>query len=232
MKSLDFRLLGFPVMVHPIAWLVLGFILLSRASGGPSALVEGALWAVVLFGSILVHELGHALVARGFRLGPVQITIHGFGGLTTHRRSPSPGRSMLVTAAGPGAGLLLGGLALALYLPLAFSGLTEGASPSSPVGLLDSLLYMLVAVNIFWSLFNLLPMAPLDGGQLLDSGLVLLGVKPMVAYRTVAIISIAFAVLVGIAALYTGMWFLIFVAFLVLQRNLPALGVGGGPRRY
>jgi stage IV sporulation protein FB len=231
MKSLHFRFLGFPVVIHPIAWLVLGFILLSNARGGPHALVDGALWVVVLFASILVHELGHALVARGFRLGPIQITIHGFGGLTTHRRSPSPGRSMLVTAAGPGAGLLLGGLSLAIYLPLVFSGVTEGISPSSPLGLLDSLLYMLVAVNIFWSLFNLLPMSPLDGGQLLDSGLVLLGMKPALAYRIVAIVSIAFAVAVGIGAIYSGFWFLIFVAFLVLQRNLPALGIGGGVRR-
>ena len=106
MKSLHFRFLRFPIEVHPIAWIVLGFILLSRASGGPSALLGGVVLAVVLFVSILVHELGHGLVARGFHLGPVQITIHGFGGLTTHRRSPSPGRSMLVTAAGPAAGLL------------------------------------------------------------------------------------------------------------------------------
>lgn len=232
MKSLQFRFLGFPVVVHPIAWLVLGFILLSNARGGPMALVDGVLWALVLFVSILVHELGHALVARGFRLGPIQITIHGFGGLTTHRRSPSPGRSMLVTAAGPGAGLLLGGLALVLYLPLEFMGLTEGVSPGSPMGLLGSLLNMLLVVNIFWSLFNLLPMSPLDGGQLLDAGLVLVGVKPALAHRAVAIISIAFAVLVAFAAYYTGIWFLIFVSFLVLQRNLPALGIGGGGRRF
>ncbi len=118
MKSLHFRLLGFPVVIHPFAWLVLGFILLSNASGGPTALLGGVLWALVLFGSILVHELGHALVARGFRLGPVEILIHGFGGLTTHRRSPTPARSLLITAAGAGAGLLLGGLALGLSVPL------------------------------------------------------------------------------------------------------------------
>ncbi len=232
MKSLHFRFLGFPVQVHPIAWLVLGFILLSRASGGPSALLGGVVLAAVLFVSILVHELGHALVARGFRLGPIQITIHGFGGLTTHRRSPSAAKAMAVTAAGPGAGLILGGLSFALYLPLVLSGLAEGVSVTSPIGLLADLLDTMVWVNIFWSLFNLLPMAPLDGGQLLDSGLVLLGVQPMLAHRVVAIISIGLAVLVAIAAIYLGWWFMIFVAFLVLQRNLPALGVGGGARRY
>jgi len=231
MKSLNFRFLGFPVVVHPIAWLVLGFILLSRASGGPQALVGGVVLAVVLFVSIMVHELGHALVARGFRLGPIQITIHGFGGLTTHRRSPSASKAMAVTAAGPGAGLILGGLSLALYLPLVLSGLTEGVSPTSPMGILADLLDTLVWVNIFWSLFNLLPMSPLDGGQLLDSGLVLLGVKPMLAHKVVAIISVVLAVLVAISTIWLG-WFMLLIAFMVLQRNLPALGVGGGGRGF
>ena len=98
-------------------------------------------------------------------------------------------------------------------------------------GLLVELLDKLVWVNIFWSLFNLLPMAPLDGGQLLDAGLVLLGVKPIAAHKAVAVISIGLAVLVAIGAIYSGWWFMIFVAFLVLQRNLPALGVSLGGRR-
>ncbi len=231
MKNLTFRLLGFPVVIHPMAWLVLGFILLSRASGGPGALLRGAIVVAVLFGSILVHELGHALVARGFRLGPVSILLHGFGGLTTHRRSSSAGRSMLITAAGPGAGLLLGGLSLVLYLPLVFGGLTDGVTSSSPIGLLAYTLDILVWINVFWSLFNLLPMAPLDGGQLLDAGLVLLGVAPIKAHKIVAVVSLALAAVVAVAAIALHFWFLIFVAFLVAQRNLPALGIGGGSRR-
>ncbi len=231
MRNVQFRLWGFPVVIHPMAWLVLGFILLSRASGGPGALFRGLIVAAALFGSVLVHEMGHALVARGFRLGPVSILLHGFGGLTTHRRSPSAGRSMAVTAAGPGAGLLLGGLALVLYVPFVMSGMGEGASATSPLGLLDYSLYILIWINIFWSLFNLLPMAPLDGGQLLEAGLVLLGVAPVKAHKAVAIISVAMAALVGIAAIAWGEWFLIFVAFLVIRRNLPALGFGGATTR-
>jgi len=231
MKNLNFRFLGFPVAIHPIAWLVLGFILLRQASGGPQALVGGVVLAVVLFVSILVHELGHALVARGYRLGPIEITIHGFGGLTTHRRSPSASKSMAVTAGGPGAGLILGGLSLALYLPLVLTGLADGVSPTSPMGILTDLLSTMVWVNIFWSLFNLLPMSPLDGGQLLDSGLVLLGVEPMLAHKVVAIISVVLAVLVAISTIWLG-WFMLLIAFMVLQRNLPILGVGGGGRRF
>ena len=131
----------------------------------------------------------------------------------------------------PPRGCCWGGVSLAIYLPLVLAGFTEGLSSTSPMGLLVELLDKLVWVNIFWSLFNLLPMAPLDGGQLLDAGLVLLGVKPIAAHKAVAVISIGLAVLVAIGAIYSGWWFMIFVAFLVLQRNLPALGVSLGGRR-
>jgi Zn-dependent protease len=229
MKSIQFRLLGFPIIIHPMAWLVLGFILLSEASGGPLALLGGAVWAVVLFGSILIHELGHALVARGFQLGPVQIELLGFLGFARYRRRPTPGRAVLVTAAGPGASLILGGVSLALLLGLELTGLAAGASLSDPFGLLHELLLDSAYVNIVFGLFNLLPMRPLDGGSLLDSGLVLMGMAPAKVDRLVAVVSIVLAVGLGLLALVIHWWFLIFVAFWVISRNLASLGIG--PRR-
>ncbi len=233
MKNLHFRLLGFPVIIHPVAWIVFGFIVLTNASGGPSGLATGVIWALVLFGSILIHELGHALMARAFRLGPIQIELLGFLGFARYSRRPTPGRAMLVTAAGPAAGLILGGLSIALYVLLLLTGLTEGASTMSPVGLLAVVLEDLAYVNIVFSLFNLLPMRPLDGGSLLDSTLVWMGGAPARVDKIVAVVSVAFAALLGVAALWLSWWFLIFVAGWVIMRNLPSLGVGAqGARRY
>jgi stage IV sporulation protein FB len=226
MKSITFRLLGFPVTIHPIAWLVLGFLVLSDAARGPQAFVGGLIWALVLFVSILVHELGHAVVARHFGLGPVQIELLGFLGFARYQRRATHGRAMLVTAAGPGAGMILGLLSLGLLIGLSVSGLAEGAAPMNPLGLTLSLLEYLALINIVFSIFNLLPMRPLDGGNLLDSGLMWLGMAPGRVDRVVAVVSIVFAVLCGLAAMKVS-WFLLLVAFWVISRNLPSLGFGG-----
>jgi Zn-dependent protease len=234
MKPITFRLLGFPVTIRPIAWLVLGFLVLSDAARGPDAFVQGLIWALVLFSSILVHELGHALVARHFGLGPVQIELWGFLGFARYQRRATHGRSMLVTAAGPAAGLVLGFVSLGLLIALSVAGLTGDVAPMSPLGLLASLLEYLAWINIVFSLFNLLPMRPLDGGNLLDSTLMWLGVAPGKVDRAVAVVSIFFAVLCGLAAMKVS-WFLLLVAFWVISRNLPSLGIsgfGGGGRRY
>ena len=225
MKSLSFRLLGFPIIIHPMAWLILGFILLSQAWGGPGALMDGALWAAVLFGSVLVHELGHALVARRLGLGPCAIQLHGFGGLTQFGRPPTSRQGLAVSAAGPGAGLLLGVLSLALYLGVLLADGLAGAAPGMPqlLGFSQKFLQMMIFVNLFWSLFNLLPMNPLDGGKILLHSLGILRVDVYRSLRIVAIVSITCAVLASLVGWYLGYWFILIVAFFVLQQNIRQL---------
>jgi hypothetical protein len=98
--DLNFSLLGIPVRVHPMFWLVallLGF----RGNPKPQELV---LWVAVVFVSILVHELGHALAARAHGWEP-WITLHGFGGLASYRPTRQTPRSrILITLAGPAPG--------------------------------------------------------------------------------------------------------------------------------
>ncbi|MFH1467697.1 MAG: site-2 protease family protein [Pseudomonadota bacterium] len=217
MKIFTFRLLGFPVGVHPMVWLLLAFVVLSFASDGPMGLAMGLLWAGVAFTSVLVHELGHALAAKAFGLGPVEILLHGFGGLTRFRRAGSTTKSLLVTAAGPGAGLALAALSAVGSLGLALLPLLPGA------GFLLVLLGTSLRVNLFWSLFNLLPMAPLDGGQILGHLLILAGMRPQRTQRAVAYVSLGLAAAIALGAILLHQWFLILVAFLAVQRNLPVL---------
>jgi stage IV sporulation protein FB len=147
-----FWLFGNIVRVRYSFFLVVGLLGLSGRRDLPGFLV----WMGVAFVSILLHELGHAATARACGLDPV-IDIHTMGG-TTSWRSPATlawPRRLAITLAGPAVGLALGLLVLGVDRS---TGLGDGSR------LLRLLVYDLLWINIGWSLFNLLPMLPLDGG--------------------------------------------------------------------
>src|SRR5262245_46614527 len=141
-----FTLANVPVWVSPWHVLFLAYLSWNHGRDSRAALIFGACVAL----SVLVHEFGHALVAKFFRLGP-QILLTGFGGITGHERAQRDRDDALIIAAGPLAGLLLGVIALLLRtyvdLPRPFFQATSE----------------LVGINFFWSLANLLPLWPLDG---------------------------------------------------------------------
>ena len=148
-----FGIFGLPTRIHPLFWiliLVLGWS--SRAPHGPAAL---AIWVAVAAVSVWLHELGHALVAR--RWGVVfAIHLHGTGGLTRWRPLGASDwrKRAAVTAGGPAVGMFCTALAWPLM------GLWT--SPKMSMAIHD-----FVYVNAAWTLFNLLPVEPLDGGQIL-----------------------------------------------------------------
>lgn len=115
--------------------------------------------------SLLVHEFGHALVARRLRLEP-QVVLHGWGGLCAHLRAESNRHDAWIIAAGPGAGLLFGALVWVGAQVL------TAAAPEVLVErhLFAFTLQTLIYINIYWSLLNLVPLWPLDGGQLFRLG--------------------------------------------------------------
>jgi stage IV sporulation protein FB len=168
--DLNFRLAGIPVRVHPLFWLlalVLGLNL-------PPALL--VIWIPVVFVSILVHEMGHAVVIRSFGWWP-SILLYTFGGLAFYQQSRrDPRKQMIISLAGPAAGFALAGLIVvalnATGHPVHFtfghslSGIDWDLPPLGNRNLL-ALVAFLLEVNIFWGLFNLLPIFPLDGGQFL-----------------------------------------------------------------
>jgi Zn-dependent protease len=153
--DLRFRLLGFPVRVHP--WFWLGSVLL-----GASALDLGlqflALWVLVVFISIVVHELGHALAFRWYG-ADADVVLYAFGGLAIPSHAISGRwRRIAVALAGPFAGFVLCGL---VY------GSNEALGWVAAVGSRELAFFylQLVFVNLVWGVFNLLPVFPLDGGQ-------------------------------------------------------------------
>jgi len=176
--DLRFTIAGIPVRVHPLFWLV-GLLL---GSSGDILLLP--VWILVIFLSILVHELGHALAFR--RNGQAsQIVLHFAGGLTIPEPvywgtglaniAPTPNQQIFISLAGPGAGFLLAALVLTVVLITGGSVVTTWLLGFIPLPLtavmpfggrmVNLLVTMLLWVNIFWGVINLMPVFPLDGGQ-------------------------------------------------------------------
>jgi Zn-dependent protease len=215
------RVFGFPVHVD------LSFVLIVGLLGwhpGVSAR-DLAIWLVIAPLSVLAHELGHAVVARTTGARP-QIALVGFGGVTTFEppRPLSRLRSLGISLAGPGVGLLLGAVLVAVNLSV-----YDTLDPSSWQA---SALWAGEFTCVGWSLLNLLPVLPLDGGQAMRE---LLPGAPQVRARRAAMVSVATAGLAALATLYLlpGQPFLaMFMLFFALT-NVLALrqSARSGPQR-
>ena len=184
---IHFSIFGIPVSIQPFFWITM---VLLGASGGvdtPQAILELSLFALAGFISILVHELGHALTIKSYRV-PTSITLQAFGGYATYpARSLNRLQSFLVTAAGPALQLVLALVAHVLINRLPFN---EG---------IFSFLKDLRWVSIAWALLNLLPVLPLDGGQLVNA---LLGPSRIKITLWITIIT---GVVIGGLGLYAGL---------------------------
>jgi Zn-dependent protease len=200
-------LFGFPVTLDPSALAILALMVLLGAQGGAASAGYSFLLMIMVFGSIMVHELGHAFAARAYGLGPIAITLHGFGGLTRFTHAPKPRQGIFVTLAGPFAGFVLGLVALVA------SFFIDG-----PV--VGRLLVTATTFNLFWSAFNLLPMYPLDGGSVTFHGLSLYK-DPKVAMVWTARLGVLMAVGVGTAAVLTEQIFIGIIALMSLVRSVP-----------
>jgi stage IV sporulation protein FB len=236
--DLNFRLLGIPVRVHPLFWAV---ALLLGLSGNHEP-VEMLFWVGAVFVSILVHELGHALAARSYGWPP-RITLHGMGGLASYLPTyHNPRSQILITAAGPSAGFLFAtlitGVIVASGHAVRFDWPPASRMPFlwEPYGSLQTnlLIFDLLFINIFWGLVNLLPIYPLDGGQIAREVLGL--VNPRDSLRQSLWLSVVAAAVVAILSFvnlhdqFLAMFFgyLAYVNYTTLRANFgPGGGLGG-----
>lgn len=209
-----------PVTVRPSFWLVA--LLLGWTLRDTTLL---AAWVVIVFVSVLAHEMGHALTAR--RHGAdVSITLTTFGGFTRWgmaNGAMSPGRRALVAAAGSAVGIVLG---------LAVLGLFFLTRPSEPI--VEAVITMIVWVNVGWGVLNWLPIRPLDGGHLVLALLDL--VAPRRAERIATVIFIVTGVAAFAAALYFGFMFAAllagFMTWVEVRRWFPAAEPSAEPLEF
>ena len=157
------RLFGIPIRVHWTFLLLLGYLLLFGGGLGAVALV------LCVFGCVVLHELGHSLVARRFGIGVSDITLLPFGGVARlDSMSWRPGEEFWIAIAGP---LVNVGLA-ALFLPLALAaGAGQVVLGLDLLGSLAVLFSVLLAINVGLAVFNLVPAFPMDGGRILRAWL-------------------------------------------------------------
>ncbi len=210
--DLRFRLLGIPVRVHPLFWVIM--LILGWNGGDATAAV---VFVCCAFVSILIHEYGHGLMARLFGCRPY-IILYGMGGLcASEGERQTPWQRLAVLLSGPGAGLFLAGLVF-----LSVLGMQYGHYRPSPIGaeVVNSLLF----INVVWSILNLFPIWPLDGGQI--AGVVLSMINRRDGMRWAHVVSLLTS---GVMALVSYQFFgslfmAIFFAFFAM-RNFQILQI-------
>jgi Zn-dependent protease/CBS domain-containing protein len=150
------------VYISPYWFLIAGVFIIIYANDlastlhGSTRFIVAAAFVVLLYVSVLIHELSHSLVARSYGLPVRRILLYPLGGFSEiEREPPTPGREFLVSAAGP---------ALSLALAAGGYGLMHVVAPDTVAGTLVSQLRW---ANLVVGIFNLLPGLPLDGGRML-----------------------------------------------------------------
>jgi Zn-dependent protease len=158
-------LFGIPLFLDPLWFVVFGLATLNfgvayQQWGNVTAWSAGLVMALLLFTSVLLHELGHSLVAQSQGIKVNSITLFFFGGITAiEEESKTPGKAFQVAIAGPL-------VSIVLFLLL---GLVSNVIPDTT--LLSFMVRDLARINLILALFNLIPGLPLDGGQVLKAAL-------------------------------------------------------------
>jgi Zn-dependent protease len=158
-------LFGIPLFLDPLWFVILGLATLNfgvayQSWGLVLAWSGGITMALLLFGSVLLHELGHSLVARSQGIKVNSITLFLFGGIAAiEEESKTPGKAFQVAIAGPAVSI-----ALFVLLKLLSNTLPDASPARMMIG-------DLARINLILALFNLIPGLPLDGGQVLKAAL-------------------------------------------------------------
>ncbi|MEM9399076.1 MAG: site-2 protease family protein [Verrucomicrobiota bacterium] len=212
---LSFKFFGFPTKVHWLFWVIIALLSGALSTKTPDDWLNVIVSMVVIFISILVHELGHALAAKRYG-GVPRIELHGLGGLTyLGKYGFTRQQSIFISAAGPLCGFILAGLFFVTALLIQMSMVHDLVATAIGTGLW---------VNVFWTAFNLLPVLPMDGGQILYH---ILGPKRVRLSCTIGAVT---AVLVAIVAVQYGLFIAaIFLGFMAFN-NFRGVAMQGGVR--
>jgi Zn-dependent protease len=212
------RIAGIDVYVHftfllLLAWVGVEYYL---AHGSLAEALYGVAFILALFGIVVLHELGHALAARGYGIRTRDITLLPIGGVARLERMPEEPRQELVVAlAGPAVNVVM---AVGIYIGMA---LGQGLAPLGDVLSVEgNFVSQLFWVNVSLALFNLLPAFPMDGGRVLRA-LLAFRLDYVRATQVAARVGQGMALLFGFVGLFFNP-FLVFIA-LFLQTALARL---------
>jgi stage IV sporulation protein FB len=196
------------------------------AEGGWMAAAQAVVFILAVFGCVLLHELGHALMARRFGIGTRDITLLPIGGVARLERMPRrPLEELAVALAGPAVNVVIAAALLAALVALGRPWLPSGnpLAGSLPVSLLWA--------NVALVVFNMIPAFPMDGGRVLRSLLALV-VSHERATLVAATIGQIVAVGFGIYGVYEGQWMLVLVALFVFVAARAELQASRATARF
>lgn len=161
-----FRLFGIRLELHLTFLLLLAWVTGDGLwQGGWAVGGLNLILVLSLFACVVLHELGHSLMARAFGVQVLRIVLLPIGGMAQFDRVPrEPGRELLITVAGPAVNF---GLVLLLWPLLAWRGTLEGLPALERALINGDILAFLFAFNLGMGIFNLLPAFPMDGGRML-----------------------------------------------------------------
>jgi Zn-dependent protease/CBS domain-containing protein len=164
----------------------------------------GVIYALLLFGCVVLHELGHSLVAQRFGVKVVDITLWPIGGVARMEEMPrKPRQELVVSVSGPAVNFVIAGLLAMLGGSLlAFGGLRDVARLSQIIGqpTWQTMWLYLLGTNVALGLFNLIPAFPMDGGRVLRS-LLALALPYLQATRIAVAVGQGIALMLGLAGL-------------------------------
>ncbi|MGC8603957.1 MAG: site-2 protease family protein, partial [Desulfomonilaceae bacterium] len=221
---------GIPLNVHITFILLLILIYFVGGSIIGTGGLAGVVFVVLVFASVVFHELSHSLVAKHFGISVIDITLLPIGGVSRMAETPDkPLEELLIAVAGPASSFLL---AFLLWFTADFFGTGVTISDFSVKG---GLLAQLTAVNLVLGLFNLVPAFPMDGGRVLRSGLALY-LTPYKATKIAVGVGQGFAIFMFFWGFFSGNIFLILIALFVYlgaeaeERQMGIMVALGGVR--
>lgn len=219
---LSFRALGVPVRLHFTFVLLLIFLVVLGAGGSQSSGGYAA-YVVALFASVLLHELGHALVARRYGIRTIEIIMFPIGGLARLERLPKPAEEFWIALAGPAVNLVIAGALFAWWGYVAdVQSLKNLLVPTD-----NNLVHRVAVGNLILAAFNLLPAFPMDGGRVLRAFLAR-SRSEVDATRAAARLGQILSMAMGLLGLLSGNFMLVFIALFVYlgaaQESAAVLG--------
>lgn len=231
------QIFGIDVKIHYLFVLLLLYFVLFQGNAAVFLLLEG-----VLFGSVLLHELGHCAGARAVGGRATEIVLWPLGGFTLMSYPRSWFNELVATAAGPAVNLLLCLVALVVWLFAGGpqQGLTTILTPDEATTPVAHLAGLTLVVNAVLFLFNVLPAYPMDGGRIFRAVM-----TPLFGWRSATLVATGTAMLFGAGFALLGLAFdpvLILIAIMILlashreftlardYRPLPRVEPDGMPR--
>jgi Zn-dependent protease/CBS domain-containing protein len=207
------RVFGIDVYVHQTFFLLVAFVAFSSLLGGQGlrAMLGGLLLLIAVFASVVVHEFGHALMARRFGVRTWDITLLPIGGVARFEKMPErPSEQLSVALAGPAMNVAI---ALLLFVVVSVLGLRSGVDSIGLAG--GSFLAQLMWLNLVLAGFNLLPGYPMDGGRVLRA-LLAMRMAPELATQTAARVGQGVAVAFGLVGLFLSPFLVLIAVFVWL----------------